>query len=192
MEIYPGVHQITATFVNLYLIVEEKECILIDAGLKGSGRKVLELLKSLGREPASLTDVIITHADGDHYGGLAALETAVPLTAWAQPLEAEAIRLAKSSRALKPQGIARLFFSLVAPLFKSDPARIDRTLNGSETFPCLGGLNVLATPGHTPGHISLFSPSTGILFAGDSIRIQNGAPQPSASGNTWDSEKAAQ
>ncbi len=73
---------------------------------------------------------------------------------------------------------------------KSQPARIDKLLDEGESFDFLGGLVVLSTPGHTPGHISLYSRSTGILFAGDSIQIVNNEPRPSARGNTWDIAKA--
>jgi glyoxylase-like metal-dependent hydrolase (beta-lactamase superfamily II) len=50
----------------------------------------------------------------------------------------------------------------------------------------LNGLQVLLTPGHTPGHISFFDPAERILFSGDSIVIDGGTPAPSRGGNTWD------
>ena len=42
-------------------------------------------------------------------------------------------------------------------------------LSDGQILPVLGGLRVIETLGHTPGHISLFAPSAGILFCGDSI-----------------------
>jgi glyoxylase-like metal-dependent hydrolase (beta-lactamase superfamily II) len=57
-------------------------------------------------------------------------------------------------------------------------------------LPALGALRVVETPGHTPGHISLFAPSTGILFVGDSLVSANGRLRESRGANTWDQAKA--
>ena len=75
-----------------------------------------------------------------------------------------------TSRPLKPRSaITRLLFDLMAGLFKPAPVKVDEMLVDGQIFPVLGGLRVVETPGHTPGHISLFAPSAGILFCGDSI-----------------------
>jgi len=54
----------------------------------------------------------------------------------------------------------------------------------------LGGLQVLETPGHTPGHISLFSPAVGVLFCGDSMVSNEKGLLGSRPGITWDETKA--
>jgi len=214
MEIYPGVYHIQQMFVNLYLVAGPAphntagldSMLLVDAGLRGSRGRILSAIRQAGKTPADLKTIIITHADGDHFGGLSDLQRitqalhglagqappghAGQATAWAAPVEAEAIRRGASSRKLTPTGPRRILFRLVAPLIKSQPARIDATLSEGQSFDVLGGLQVLATPGHTPGHISLFSPSTGVLFAGDSIQVIDGTPQPSGAGNTWNAQKA--
>ncbi len=46
---------------------------------------------------------------------------------------------------------------------------MDEILKDGQTLPVLGGLRVVETPGHTPGHISLFAPAVGMLFCGDSM-----------------------
>ncbi len=190
MEIAPSVYQINNTFVFQYLILHNSDLILIDTGINGNHKKILSTIKTLGRSPLDLKKIIITHADGDHFGGLAELQNSTKAVAYAAPIEADAIQAGRSSRPLNPSGIQKMLFSLVAPLVKSQPARIDTRLSGNESFDVLGGLQVIPTPGHTPEHISLYSSSTGILFAGDSIQIVRGEPQASARGNTWNIAKA--
>jgi glyoxylase-like metal-dependent hydrolase (beta-lactamase superfamily II) len=190
MEIYPHVYFIRQMFVNLYLLVGEDGLVLIDTGLKGSRARILRAIQEAKSTPADLKSILITHADGDHYGGLADLQQDTHAMAYANPIEAEAVRAGRSSRPLNPGGIQKVLFGLVAPLFKSQAGRIDAALAEGQEFGVLGGLKVIATPGHTPGHTSLFSPSSGVLFAGDSIQIVDGKPRPSGAGNTWNMARA--
>jgi len=190
MEIYPHVYMIRQMFVNLYLVVGEDGLMLIDTGLKGSRARILGAIQEAKSTPANLKSIVITHADGDHFGGLAEIQQDTHAMAYANPIEAEAIQAGKSSRTLNPGGIQKVLFGLVMPLFKSQPGRIDAVLAEGQEFGMLGGLKVLATPGHTPGHTSLFSPSSGVLFAGDSIQIVDGQPRPSGAGNTWNIARA--
>jgi glyoxylase-like metal-dependent hydrolase (beta-lactamase superfamily II) len=190
MEIIPGVFQIKAGFVNMYLVTGTEGLVLIDCGLNGSQKQILQQIQASGASVQDLKTILITHADGDHFGGLAGLQAVTAAAAWANAIEAEAITAGKSSRPLKPRGLARFLYALVAPLFKSSPARIDHTFNGGEQFPVLGGLKAIPTPGHTPGHVSFYAASRKLLFAGDSIQISAGKPIPSSGANTWDAGKA--
>ena len=190
MEIYPHVYMIRQMFVNLYLVAGEDGLLLIDTGLKGSRGRILGAIQEAKSTLNALKSIVITHADGDHFGGLAELQQDTHALAYANPIEAEAIRAGKSSRPLNPSGVGKVFYGLVAPLIKSQPGRIDAVLAEGQQFAALGGLKALATPGHTPGHTSLFSPSTGVLFAGDSIQVVDGQPRPSGAGNTWNLARA--
>ena len=75
-------------------------------------------------------------------------------------------------------------------LFKPAPVRTDELLSDGEILPVLGGLLVIETPGHTPGHISLFAPSAGILFCGDSIVSEESGLRGSHGANNWDQAKS--
>jgi glyoxylase-like metal-dependent hydrolase (beta-lactamase superfamily II) len=190
MEISPGVHLLKNIFVNLYLVIDHDHLTLIDTGISGNGRRILNYISSLGLTSDTLKRIIITHADGDHYGSLSYLQKNSAGETNANQIEAEAIRNGRSSRELTPAGIQKILYSAVRPLMKTQPAKVDQYLVDGQVLPILGGLQVINTPGHTPGHISLFSPATGILFAGDSINVIGGKLVPSAGANTWDPGQA--
>jgi glyoxylase-like metal-dependent hydrolase (beta-lactamase superfamily II) len=84
----------------------------------------------------------------------------------------------------------RLMFALVRPFMKATPFQVDEILTDGQTLPVLGGLRVVETSGHTPGHISLFAPAVGVLFCGDSLVIDENGIHGSRSGLTWDDAKA--
>jgi len=74
MEIIPNVHLIPNIVANPYLIVDPDGLTLIDAGLPGNHKKILNYISGLGHTPSDLKRIIITHADIDHIGGLSALK----------------------------------------------------------------------------------------------------------------------
>ena len=192
MEIVPNVHVIPGTVVNVYLLVDADGLTLIDTGLAGNDKKILKYIAELGRQPQDLKRIILTHSDGDHVGALAALKAATSARVYASPIEAQAIEAAHPSRELKMQGVRALLFKYIAgPLFKTKPVHVDELINDGQVLPVLGGLRVVATAGHTPGHISLFAPFAKILFAGDSMTAdKEGRLRTSRGMNTWDEAKA--
>jgi glyoxylase-like metal-dependent hydrolase (beta-lactamase superfamily II) len=185
MQIIPNVHVIPGAIVNLYLIIDADGLTLIDAGLVRSGKKILRYIASLGHTPHDLRRIVITHSDGDHVGGLAALKAASGARVYASPIEAKAIAAGSVSRELKLRGLVKWLYETV-PWFKVEPATVDETLTDGQVLPVLGGLRVVETPGHTPGHISLFAPSARILFVGDSLISRWDQLHPSRGINTWD------
>jgi glyoxylase-like metal-dependent hydrolase (beta-lactamase superfamily II) len=190
VEIIPNVHHIPGVMANPYLILDADGLTLIDTGVPGSAKKILKYIHDLGRAPGDLRRILISHADMDHVGSLAALKAASGARVFASAIEAEAIAAGHPSRAVRGGGLQKWLFSLVGRFFKSQPTQVDEILSEGEVLPVLGGLRVVSTPGHTPGHISLFAPSVGVLFAGDSLTSQNGELRGSRAAYTWDPAKA--
>lgn len=185
--------QVPPTVSHQYLIAGKNGFLLIDTGLSNNYTHLIKYLQAHKIALTSLEMAVITHADGDHFGCLAALQQSSPsLVGVASKIEAEAIRRGESSRPMKPRGVRKVFTRLIAPLFLSKPARIDRILSEGDFLPFLGELEVIDTLGHTPGHISLWSASTRTLFAGDSIKIKLNTLLPSSGANTWDEALAVQ
>jgi glyoxylase-like metal-dependent hydrolase (beta-lactamase superfamily II) len=175
-----------------YLIKGTTGYLLVDSGLSINYAHLLRTLRSSNISPKSIEMIVITHADGDHSGSLARLQVLLTssLTSAASQIEAEAIRKGLSSRKLKPIFLLKPFYAITERLFSAPPAAIDQVLHIGDELPYLGGLTVLDSSGHTPGHLSLWSESTRILFCGDSIKIKGSLLSPSTGANTWDSEKA--
>jgi glyoxylase-like metal-dependent hydrolase (beta-lactamase superfamily II) len=184
MEILPNIFQLKNRYVNLYLLVEAATITLIDTGISKSGAKlVLEKLSSLGYQASDLKTILITHADPDHTGSVAELKAATGATVLAHGLDAQAMAQGRPGR--PPKGF-------LAPLIKimlgqGIPAQIsDGILADGQELPLLGGLKVIATPGHTPGHLAYYVPSKKILFAGDAMMSMRGKLSFIDSPFTWD------
>jgi glyoxylase-like metal-dependent hydrolase (beta-lactamase superfamily II) len=192
MKIIENVFVVPGVTANLYIIVDDDGLTLVDAGLPRSEKKVLDYIVSLGKSARDVKRIILTHSDIDHVGGLDALQKATGARTYASQIEADAIAAGKPSREIKRSGFSLrgILFALMRPFFKATPVRVDEIISDGQTLPVLGGLRVIDTDGHTPGHISLFAPAVGILFCGDSMVTDEKGIHGSRSGLTWDETKA--
>jgi len=171
-SIVPGVVRVPVVGSSVFLLLDQRVTI-VDAGPIGSAERILEALRRLGRTSDDVVQVLITHCHPDHAGGLAALQRRLPARTAAHMLEAPPLRgeaplpllssSARISRALRP---------LLRTL--TPPARIDDVLRDGDELPVFGGLRVVHTPGHTPGHIALFLPERRLLIAGDALKVHAG------------------
>ena len=158
-----GVHRLSRLgLVNAYLVIEKDGLTLIDTGLAGTHRLILARAAALGMP---IRRIALTHAHRDHMGSLDALAAALP-AAEVIASEREAALLAGDTtpRDHEPAGRMRGGFRAVA----TRPARL--VGKGDQ----VGSLRVLATPGHTPGHLAFFDPRDGTLYAGDSFTTTRG------------------
>src|SRR5215208_6646340 len=194
MKIIENVFIIPGVVANPYVIVDADGLTLIDAGFPRGGKRILAYIAGLGKSAQDVKRIIITHADLDHFGGLAALQKASGARTYASQIEADAIAKGKSSREIKASGFSfrRMLFALLSPLVKATPFQVQEILREGQTLPVLGGLQVVETPGHTPGHLSLFAASVGVLFCGDSMVSDEKGLHGSRPGITWDENKARQ
>jgi glyoxylase-like metal-dependent hydrolase (beta-lactamase superfamily II) len=191
MEIIPNVHLIPGIIANPYLLIDVDGLTLIDTGIPGSSKKILRYIADLGYKPVDLKRILITHADMDHVGGLAPLQKVSGARVYAHAIEAEAMAAGRPSRPLKSRKtLRRVLFALTGRFFRTRPFQVDARLVDGQVLPVLGGLRVVDTPGHTPGHISFYAPSAGILFVGDSLVSQPTGLRGSSGDNNWDLEKA--
>jgi glyoxylase-like metal-dependent hydrolase (beta-lactamase superfamily II) len=146
---------------------------IVDAGLPGSDADILAAVRDLGRTETDVSDIVITHADPDHAGGLAELVARTGATVWAGEHEANVIE------GLAPPRSGDLRHS----------GAVDRRFRPGETLPLHGGIETVASHGHTAGHVSLFLPRERILIAGDALNNRE-ALTGSSPQNTADPELA--
>lgn len=184
--IVPGLYALTGV-VNVFVLDDGPAGVtIVDTGMPGSARRILDLVHTIGRTPQDVRQILITHADVDHVGSLKALIDATGAAVYASADSASFVRRRRLPPHLKPPA------SLISPVFTfllQRSAQVTHTIAEGETLDIAGGMRVLATPGHTPDHLSFYWERERVLFAGDLFRMTRGlelTPPPI----TW-SEQAA-
>jgi glyoxylase-like metal-dependent hydrolase (beta-lactamase superfamily II) len=191
MKIASNIHIIPGVTANPYLLVDSDGLTLIDTGIPGSANKILRYIKHAGYSRRDLNRILLTHADYDHAGSLAALKKATGARVYASLFEARAVASGQFPRSLKTDIIIlKPVFALAELLGRISPAHVDEHLSDGQVLPVLNGLRVVDTKGHTPGHLSFFAPSAGVLFTGDSILSVKKRLVGSHGALTWDQDKA--
>ncbi len=186
-----SVYRLFAGFTgNQYLIVEPDGLTLVDTGLPGSDVLIFARMSDLGRRPQDLKRILITHADPDHAGAVEALADASGAKIYAGAVEAEALRQGRMTRPIGSRTLEGKLFNFLLPFFPMKPVEVDEIVQPGQELPALGGLLALATPGHTPGHISYYAYKPRILFSGDSIRVQGDDLCAYQGDSTWDKAAA--
>jgi glyoxylase-like metal-dependent hydrolase (beta-lactamase superfamily II) len=170
-QVVPGLWRIplARATVNAYVLQDQDGLTLVDSGYAGCHRHILEQLAEAGFSPQDVQRIIVTHGDLDHMGSAAALRASTGALVLAHALEVELVerRQPRSWGRCTAGRLAQLGYRalLSTGLAALPPAKVDRALADGETL--RGGWQVLHTPGHTPGHISIFHPSRRVLLTGD-------------------------
>ena len=148
--------------VNCYLVREDHGLTLVDTGLSGSHRETLAAASDLG---GSILRIALTHAHVDHVGSLDALAAELPGVEVAVP-EREA-RFMAGDKTLDPE-------EQKGKLRGGFPEVHTRPTRGLAPGDRVGSLEVVASPGHTPGHVSFLDTRDRTLLAGDAFQTQGG------------------
>jgi glyoxylase-like metal-dependent hydrolase (beta-lactamase superfamily II) len=167
MEIIPGVHKIDGVSgANSYLVTSLPEIVLIDTGMRGSGKKISAYLKQLGKQPADIKYIFVTHPDMDHVGGLSEIKKLTGAKVVIHAADEPALAGNNTSR-LRNQGIfVKIVMRILAGLMKSPRVEPDIIVKEDIT---LAGLKIVHTPGHSDGSISIYLPGK-VIFVGDALR----------------------
>lgn len=163
MEIVPGLRSVRLLGSKAFLVLED-EITLIDAGLRGSGTLLRRHLAQLGRSPREVTRIVCTHGHPDHVGGVReiAAMTGAQVLMHAADVERLRIGVREALLELRP-------WAFVAALTRG-PEDV-RPLTDGQVLPALGGLEVVHTPGHTPGSVCLWSRAHRLLITGDVLQV---------------------
>jgi glyoxylase-like metal-dependent hydrolase (beta-lactamase superfamily II) len=138
-------------FVNAYVLVRGKEAAVVDTGTPNNASKIADVVRTAGLGWDAVHHVILTHYHPDHIGSVGEVLTAA----------------AKATAYAGAADIAQI----------KSPRPIKAVGDNDEVF----GLRVIATPGHTAGHVCVFDPAGSLLVLGDAMtNIDNklGGPSP--------------
>jgi len=136
-----GLHRLSAGLgVSAFLVIADVP-VLVDTGLRGWGKSVLRQLRAIGTMPEW---IVLTHGDPDHLGNVDLIRQATGARVCAAADERPVIE-----RTIIATNWARA--TLMALLAPPGPF-VDRWLGDGDR---IGGVEVIATPGHTPGHVAL-------------------------------------
>lgn len=164
------------------LLKDENELILIDCGYPDSLQKLDNAMQRLGFSLNQLTKIIITHHDHDHMGALREIVELYPnIKVLCSKEEAPYITgKHKSLRLQQAEDIqdtlpdnekeeGKQFQNFIASIKKVDEVTI---IDSGDILPYCGGIEVIDTKGHMPGHISLYVKKDKVLIAGDALVVE--------------------
>jgi glyoxylase-like metal-dependent hydrolase (beta-lactamase superfamily II) len=160
---------------------EQNGNTLVDAGLPNQTEAISAALVEAGIGVGDLRRIIFTHQDLDHVGSGAALVRQSDARVLAHPADAPYIE--GSQRPLKPSPeMLEQRPQMREVLERLEPVGIDEYVEDGTRLDLAGGTRVISTPGHTPGHISLYVERSKVLIAGDALTAERGSlngPNPS-------------
>lgn len=166
------------------LIWDDDMAVLVDTGFPGQLDLFRGSMEKAGVPFERLNKVIITHQDMDHMGNLLSIvnELKGKIQVIAHEEEKQYINGEKTpvkiadmeSRYDSLPDDMKAFYKRLKTGFTKFTTNVDKTVADGEVLPYCGGIVVIHTPGHTPGHISLYHMRSKTLIAGDAMNVVDG------------------
>lgn len=167
MKITDKVYALESTKGNYAYLIKGKEPVLIDTGRPGQGKALLKELESMNIKLNDIKHILLTHHDVDHIGNLNLISETTRATIWASEEDIPYIYGEKNRPGIK---------RLISILMK---VKVPGNINPYPPEQKIGEIEVIPTPGHTPGHVCLLYKD--VLFAGDLVKTSKGQVEPMTS-----------
>jgi glyoxylase-like metal-dependent hydrolase (beta-lactamase superfamily II) len=169
VQLAPGVWRIPLIrdFVNGFILRDDDgQVTLVDMGVKQSGKKVMAALASIGSGPSDVTRLLLTHAHPDHAGGAAYVAKETGKAFGIHEADADFAR-----QGISPPRDQSFLLGRLLSRGKNGfpPVTVGETFTDGQVIPFAGGIQVVHTPGHSPGHASYLVQESGVLITGDAI-----------------------
>jgi glyoxylase-like metal-dependent hydrolase (beta-lactamase superfamily II) len=173
MEILPDLFCHTVQIVNICLVGNPKteEFVLVDAGMPKSADEIISATEQRFGTNSRCKAIILTHGHFDHVGAVIELINHWDVPVYAHQMELPFLTGQKSY----PNPDATVEGGMVAkmsPLFPNEPIDLGKNVHmlpSDGTVPHMPNFKWIHTPGHTPGHISLFREQDHALIVGDAF-----------------------
>jgi len=172
-EVAPGVWGMKIVFVNIFMIAtgNHKNWVLIDAGLKGFSKNIESMAADLFGPNNPPEAIILTHGHFDHIGTLKKL-----LKTWDVPVYVHTLELPyvtdRSSYPPPDPTVGGGLMSALSLFYPKNPINLGinvHVLPENGSLPFLPEWRYIFTPGHSPGHVSLWRQRDKLIIAGDAF-----------------------
>lgn len=167
--------------LNPTLIWDKDSLILIDTGFPGQLNQFNEAFEKEGIPFSELNTMILTHQHIDHIGSVSDILKEISGRVEVLTHEKEKPYINGEKKPVKfEEGLehlpdnAKVIYEKLKVDFKNGRVNVDKTLIDGQELPYCGGITIIHTPGHTPGHISLYLKKWKILIAGDILSVKEG------------------
>ena len=163
--------------VHIWIVVDEGEVTLVDAGIPKMAKRILKFINELKK--GQLTRILLTHGHSDHIGAIKPILHTSEVPVYAHRIEI-------------PYMTGDLPYPKRKKLEQNVTKEVVRPLPEDETghLLSLGGLTPYHTPGHSPGHVAYYHEKDQVLFAGDLFTSKKGKLHRPMSMFTADMEEA--
>ena len=177
-DVAPGIHLVQSHHVNCYLLEDGDGLTLVDAGLPRVWNDLGWAVRELGRTPADLRALVLTHAHFDHVGVAAKLVARLGIPVYAHRRERHLAAHPYSYAHESPTALYPLRHPRAVPVLAAMLAggaatvrgvAVTRDLTAGETVPVPGRPRVVLTAGHTYGHCALHVPAADAVLSGDAL-----------------------
>lgn len=177
-SVAPDVAGMKIIFVNVYFVGEPRpgsDWVLVDAGTSGSANRIRQQAEKLFGPNNPPKAIVLTHGHFDHVGALDGLLAEWDVPIYAHPLEMPFLRGKSHYPPPDPAvgGGAMAYLSWLFPTHPYDFGDRVKPFPEDGTIPEMPDWKVIHTPGHAPGHVSLFRSTDRVLIAGDAITTTN-------------------
>lgn len=170
--------------IHPVLLVSDEDLVLVDCGYPGFFPQLTDAMMAHGYALHDLTAIYITHQDDDHMGAAAEIKRLYPHIKIVTSVdeapyvsgEKKNLRLVQAEAVLEAMPEAHKPFGreFVARMERLESVEVDVMVRTGDILPWAGGCEIMATPGHTPGHTSLYIRGTEQMITGDAAVVENG------------------
>jgi glyoxylase-like metal-dependent hydrolase (beta-lactamase superfamily II) len=163
------------------IIWDDDSVVLVDAGVTNSLPEIKNAMEDANIPFEKLNKIIVTHQDIDHIGGIKSILDELPeVKVLAHEEDKPYIQGEKKLIRLNSNFMTRINSlpkeerEKILDMFENVHVEVNMTLTDGEELAYCGGIIVIHTPGHTPGHICLYHKKTKTLIVGDAMNVVDG------------------
>lgn len=195
MKLAPGLHRVGSDLVNSYLVTDEAGITMIDAGISGQWSDLEAELAAIGRSPADIRGLVLTHGDTDHVGMAERLRRDHGIPVYVHEADAALARgeTKKTGTSMKPMRwgptLRFMWYAGRRGGLRTTPVSDVRTVTDGDVLDLPGSPRIIHLPGHTPGSVAVHFAGVDAIFLGDTIttgHVLTGVQGPQAAPFTMD------